>query len=132
IPRRLRLPTIPHAVPTNRLVLRRVTNDSRKRASSRRRVILDRCRAGRGAVEIEESLRQIDRCRCQSGLYTAVPADSQVIVPLYRNVWIRDTVYTLLAFESVGDIDRLRHGGYALLDRGLLRWSYCLDWRIRE
>jgi len=83
-------------------------------------------------VEIEESLRQINRCRCQSGLYSAVPADSQVIVPLYRNVWIRDTVYTLLAFESVGDIDRLRQGVYALLDRVLLRWSYCLDWRIVE
>jgi GH15 family glucan-1,4-alpha-glucosidase len=83
-------------------------------------------------VEIEESLRQIERCRCLSGLYRAVPADSRVIVPLYRNVWIRDTVYTLLAFEAVGDIDRLREGVYALLDRILLRWAYCLDWRIVE
>jgi len=83
-------------------------------------------------VEVEESLRQIERCRCPSGLYRAVPADSGVIVPVYRNVWIRDTVYTLLAFESVGDIDRLREGVYALLDRVLLRWAYRLDWRIVE
>ncbi len=83
-------------------------------------------------MEVEESLRQIERCRCPSGLYRAVPADSGVIVPVYRNVWIRDTVYTLLAFESVGDIDRLREGVYALLDRVLLRWAYRLDWRIVE
>jgi GH15 family glucan-1,4-alpha-glucosidase len=83
-------------------------------------------------VEIEESLRQIERCRCPSGLYRAVPADSGVIVPVYRDVWIRDTVYTLLAFEAVGDIDRLRDGVYALLDRILLRWAYRLDWRIVE
>ena len=61
-------------------------------------------------MEIEESLRQIERCRCPSGLYRAVPADSGVIVPVYRDVWIRGTVYTLLAFEAVGDIDRLRDG----------------------
>jgi len=83
-------------------------------------------------VEVEDSLRQIERCRCPSGLYRAVPADSGVIVPVYRSVWIRDTVYTLLAFESVGDIDRLREGVYALLDRVLLRWAYRLDWRIVE
>jgi GH15 family glucan-1,4-alpha-glucosidase len=81
-------------------------------------------------VEMEESLRQIERCRCPSGLYCAVPADSGVIVPVYRDVWIRDTVYTLLAFESAQDIDRLRAGVYALLDRVLLRWAYRLDWRI--
>jgi GH15 family glucan-1,4-alpha-glucosidase len=83
-------------------------------------------------VEMEQSLRQIERCRCPSGLYRAVPADSGVIVPVYRDVWIRDTVYTLLAFESVGDIDRLRDGVYALLDKVLLRWAYRLDWRIVE
>ena len=83
-------------------------------------------------MELEESLRQIERCRCPSGLYRAVPTDSGVIVPVYRNVWIRDSVYTLLAFESVGDIDRLREGVYALLDRVLLRWAYRLDWRIVE
>jgi GH15 family glucan-1,4-alpha-glucosidase len=81
-------------------------------------------------VEIEESLRQIERCRCPSGLYRAVPADSGVIVPVYRDVWIRDTVYTLLAFESAQDVDRLRAGVYALLDRVLLRWAYRVDWRI--
>jgi len=83
-------------------------------------------------MDIEESLRQIERCRYPSGLYSAVPPDSTVIVPLYRNVWIRDTIYTLLAYEAVGDIDRLRQGVHAMLDRVLLRWAYRLDWRIVE
>jgi GH15 family glucan-1,4-alpha-glucosidase len=81
-------------------------------------------------VSIDESLRQIERCRYRSGLYAAVPPDSSVILPVYRNVWIRDTVYTLLAFEAVDDIERLRDGVYALIDRVLLRWAPRLDWRI--
>jgi GH15 family glucan-1,4-alpha-glucosidase len=83
-------------------------------------------------MEIEDSLRQIERCRYASGLYSAVPAESEVRVPLYANVWIRDTVYTLLAYEAIGDVDRLRTGVHALLDRVLLRWQYRLDWRIVE
>ncbi|MGH3763723.1 MAG: glycoside hydrolase family 15 protein [Pseudonocardiaceae bacterium] len=83
-------------------------------------------------MDIEGSLHQIERCRYASGLYSAVPADSGVLVPLYRNMWIRDTVYTLLAYEAVGDIDRLREGVHALFDRVLLRWAYRLDWRIVE
>ena len=83
-------------------------------------------------MDIESSLAQIGRCRYPSGLYSAVPADSRVIVPIYRSVWIRDTIYTLLAYEAVGDIDRLRDGVYALLDRVLFRWDYRMDWRIVE
>jgi GH15 family glucan-1,4-alpha-glucosidase len=81
-------------------------------------------------VTIDSSLRQIERCRYGSGLYAAVAPDSQVIVPVYRSVWIRDTVYTLLAFEAIGDTDRLRDGVYALLDHVLLRWAPRIDWRI--
>src|SRR5690349_13284503 len=76
------------------------------------------------------SLEQIERCRYASGLYSAVPPDSSVLLDLYRSVWIRDTLYTLLAFEAIGDLTRLRAGVYALLDHVLLRWSYRLDWRI--
>lgn len=83
-------------------------------------------------MDIEESLRQIERCRYPSGLYSAVPAESAVKVPVYESVWLRDTVYALLAFEAVGDVDRLRAGVHALLDRVLLRWQYRLDWRIVE
>lgn len=83
-------------------------------------------------MEIEDSLRQIERCRYASGLYSAVPAESEVKVPLYANVWIRDTVYTLLAYEALGDVERLRAGVHALLDRVLLRWQYRVDWRIVE
>lgn len=79
---------------------------------------------------IESSLAQIERCRYSSGLFSAVPADSTERLDIYSAVWIRDTVYTLLAFEAVGDVDRLTAGVYALLDRVLLRWSYKLDWRI--
>jgi GH15 family glucan-1,4-alpha-glucosidase len=85
-----------------------------------------------GLMEIEESLRQIERCRYPSGLYSAVPAESDVKVPVYASVWLRDSVYTLLAFEAVGDVERLRAGVHALLDRVLLRWQYRLDWRIVE
>jgi hypothetical protein len=52
------------------------------------------------------------------------------MLPLYRNVWLRDSVYTLLAFEAVGDVDGLRDGVYALIDRVLLRWAPRIDWRI--
>jgi GH15 family glucan-1,4-alpha-glucosidase len=79
---------------------------------------------------IAANMAQIERCRYPSGLFSAVPPDSPVKVDLYRNVWIRDTIYTLLAFEAIGDIDRLRTGVHALLDRVLLRWQYRLDWRI--
>lgn len=81
-------------------------------------------------MDIEHSIAQIQRCRYPSGLYSAVPPGSAGMVPLYSSVWIRDTVYTLLAHEALGDIDRLRDGIHALLDRILLRWSYRLDWRI--
>lgn len=81
-------------------------------------------------MRIEESLTQIERCRYPSGLYSAVPADSAVRLDIYSAVWIRDTIYTLLAFEAVGDIPRLQAGIHALLDRVLLRWAYKLDWRI--
>jgi GH15 family glucan-1,4-alpha-glucosidase len=81
-------------------------------------------------VDIEASLCQIERCRYPSGLYSAVAPDSSVIIPLYRSVWLRDTVYTLLAFEALGDIERLRDGVHALLDRILLRWAPRIDWRI--
>jgi GH15 family glucan-1,4-alpha-glucosidase len=83
-------------------------------------------------VRVASSLEQIQRCRYPTGLYSAVPPDSDVLVDLYRSVWIRDTIYTLLAFEAIGDLERLRAGVYALLDRVLLRWSYRLDWRIVE
>jgi GH15 family glucan-1,4-alpha-glucosidase len=83
-------------------------------------------------VSVEQSLRQIERCRYPSGLYSAVAPDSDVIIDLYRSVWIRDTIYTLLAYEAIGDLDRLRQGVYALLDRVFLRWSHRLDWRIVE
>jgi GH15 family glucan-1,4-alpha-glucosidase len=83
-------------------------------------------------MRVARSLEQIERCRYPTGLYSAVPTDSEVLVDLYRSVWIRDTIYTLLAFEAVGDLERLRAGVYALLDRVLLRWSYRLDWRIVE
>lgn len=83
-------------------------------------------------MDIDDSLRQIERCRYPSGLYSAVPPDSDVMLALYANVWIRDSVYTLLAHEAVGDIDSLRAGVHALLDRILLRWAYRLDWRIVE
>jgi phosphorylase kinase alpha/beta subunit len=49
---------------------------------------------------------------------------------VYQNVWIRDSIYMLLAFEALGLIDELREGAYALLDRILLRWAYKLDWCI--
>src|SRR2546430_15966599 len=75
-----------------------------------------------GRVDIESSLQAIERSRYPSGVYSAVPPDSGVIVPIYRSMWIRDTIYTLLAYEAVDDIDRLREGVYALLDRVLLRW----------
>jgi GH15 family glucan-1,4-alpha-glucosidase len=81
-------------------------------------------------MEIEASLRQLRRCRYPSGLYAAVPADSHVRVRVYKNVWIRDTIYMLLAFEALDLIDELRQGAYALLDRILLRWAYKLDWCI--
>jgi GH15 family glucan-1,4-alpha-glucosidase len=84
------------------------------------------------SLSVAGSLAQIERCRYPTGLYSAVPADSQVIVDVYRSIWIRDTVYTLLAFEALGDLERLQAGVYALLDRVLLRWSYRLDWRIVE
>jgi GH15 family glucan-1,4-alpha-glucosidase len=79
---------------------------------------------------MDSSLAQIERCRYPSGLYSAVAPDSEVMVPLYRNVWIRDTIYTLLAYEAIGDHDRLRSGVYALIDRILLRWEPRIDWRI--
>jgi GH15 family glucan-1,4-alpha-glucosidase len=81
-------------------------------------------------VRIEHSLAQIERCRLPNGLYSAVPADSDERLDIYSAVWIRDTLYTLMAFEAVGDVDRLRAGVHALLDHVLLRWSYKLDWRI--
>ena len=83
-------------------------------------------------MDIEDSLRQIERCRYRSGLYSAVPAESDAKVPVYASVWLRDTVYTLLAFEAIGDVDGLRAGVHALMDRVLLRWQYRLDWRIVE
>ena len=83
-------------------------------------------------MDLDHSIAQIERCRYPSGLYSAVPVDSSVKVPIYTSVWIRDTIYTLLAHEALGDLDRLRDGAYALLDRILLRWSYRLDWRIVE
>ena len=93
----------------------------------------DYCYVGQPlAMDVDESLRQIERCRYPTGLYSAVPQDSLVRLPLYSSVWIRDTIYTLLAFEAVGDIDSLRAGVHALMDRILLRWSYRLDWRIVE
>ncbi len=82
------------------------------------------------SVDVDASLRQIERCRYPSGLYSAVPPDSAVIIPVYRSVWIRDTIYALLAYEAVGDVDRLRDGMYALLDHVLLRWAPRVDWRI--
>jgi GH15 family glucan-1,4-alpha-glucosidase len=85
---------------------------------------------GGGTVRIQDSLRQIERCRYPSGLYSAVPADSPSRLDIYSAVWIRDTIYTLMAFEAIGDLDRLRAGVHELLDRVLLRWSYKLDWRI--
>src|SRR5215207_7831422 len=81
---------------------------------------------------IDRSIEQIERSRYLTGLYSAVPPDSDVIVDVYRSVWIRDSIYTLLAFEAIGDLERLRAGVHALLDRVLLRWSYRLDWRIIE
>jgi GH15 family glucan-1,4-alpha-glucosidase len=81
-------------------------------------------------MRIEDSLGQIERCRYPSGLYGAVPADSPQRLPIYSAVWIRDTIYTLMAFEAIGDLDRLRAGVHDLLDRVLLRWAYKLDWRI--
>jgi GH15 family glucan-1,4-alpha-glucosidase len=84
------------------------------------------------SLSVAGSLAQIERGRYPTGLYSAVPADSQVIIDVYRSVWIRDTIYTLLAFEALGDLQRLQAGVYALLDRVLLRWSYRLDWRIVE
>jgi GH15 family glucan-1,4-alpha-glucosidase len=87
---------------------------------------------GRHDARIAVNLAQIERCRYPSGLYSAVPPESSVKVDLYRNVWIRDTIYTLLAFEAMGDLDALRAGVHALLDRVLLRWQYRLDWRIVE
>jgi GH15 family glucan-1,4-alpha-glucosidase len=83
-------------------------------------------------MDIDHSIAQVERCRYPSGLYSAVPADSTTMVPLYASVWIRDTIYTLLAYEALGDVERLRAGVHALLDRILLRWSYRLDWRIVE
>jgi len=82
------------------------------------------------AITVADSLRQIERCRYRSGLYSAVPADSTERLEIYSAVWIRDSVYTLLAFEAIGDLDRLRTGVYDLLDRILLRWAYKLDWCI--
>lgn len=82
------------------------------------------------SVRIEDSLRQIERCRYPNGLYSAVPADSPLRLDIYSAVWIRDTIYTLMAFEAIGDVGRLRSGVHALLDRVLLRWAYKLDWRI--
>jgi GH15 family glucan-1,4-alpha-glucosidase len=79
---------------------------------------------------VEESLTQIGRCRYPSGLFSAVPADSRVKLDLYRNVWIRDTIYTLLAYEAIGDVEALRDGVYALIDRVFLRWEPRIDWRI--
>ncbi len=79
---------------------------------------------------MEASLSQIERCRYPSGLYSAVAPDSEVMLPLYRNVWIRDTIYTLLAYEAVGDVETLRAGVHALIDRVLLRWEPRVDWRI--
>jgi GH15 family glucan-1,4-alpha-glucosidase len=81
-------------------------------------------------MDIARSLGQIERCRYPSGLYSAVPADSPVKIDLYRSVWIRDSIYTLLAFEALGDLDTLRAGVHALLDRILLRWAPRVDWRI--
>jgi isomaltose glucohydrolase len=81
-------------------------------------------------VNVEDSVRQIARCRYPSGLYSAVPADSAVRLDIYSAVWIRDTIYTLMAFEALGDVARLRAGVHDLLDRVLLRWAYKLDWRI--
>jgi phosphorylase kinase alpha/beta subunit len=86
----------------------------------------------RHETRLAVNLAQIERCRYPTGLYSAVPAESMVKVELYRNVWIRDTIYTLLAFEAIGDIEQLRAGVYALVDRVLLRWQYRLDWRIVE
>jgi GH15 family glucan-1,4-alpha-glucosidase len=79
---------------------------------------------------VETSLAQIGRCRYPSGLYSAVAPDSDVMLDLYRNVWIRDTIYTLLAYEAVGDVDTLRDGVHALIDRIFLRWEPRIDWRI--
>lgn len=81
-------------------------------------------------ARIEANLAQIERCRYPTGLFSAVPPDSRVMLDLYRNVWLRDTVYTLLAYEAIEDLDSLRDGVYALLDRVLLRWEPRLDWRI--
>ena len=81
-------------------------------------------------MRMEDSLRQIERCRYPSGLYSAVPADSPLRLDIYSAVWIRDTIYTLMAFEAIGDVERLRSGVHDLLDRVLLRWAYKLDWRI--
>lgn len=85
-----------------------------------------------GDTSIDASLWQIERCRYPTGLFSAVPPDSTVKVDLYRNVWIRDSIYTLLAYEAIGDLEALRAGVHALLDRVLLRWQYRLDWRIVE
>jgi GH15 family glucan-1,4-alpha-glucosidase len=84
------------------------------------------------STAVAASLKQIQRCRYPSGLYAAVPPDSSVIIDIYRAVWIRDSFYTLMAFEALGEIDKLREGVYALVDHVLLRWAYKLDWRIVE
>ena len=61
-------------------------------------------------MDIAQSLRQIERCRYPSGLYAAVPADSQARLEIYANMWLRDTIYTLLAYDAVGDVESLREG----------------------
>jgi GH15 family glucan-1,4-alpha-glucosidase len=81
-------------------------------------------------VQVGASLGQIERCRYPTGLFSAVAPDSAVMLDLYRNVWIRDTIYTLLAYEAVGDVDALRRGVHALIDRVFLRWEPRIDWRI--
>jgi GH15 family glucan-1,4-alpha-glucosidase len=81
-------------------------------------------------LRVGASLGQIERCRYPTGLFSAVAPDSPVMLDLYRNVWIRDTIYTLLAYEAVGDVDALRRGVHALIDRVFLRWEPRIDWRI--
>jgi hypothetical protein len=46
----------------------------------------------RALTTIADSVRQIERCRYPTDLFSAVPADSGVILDVYRSVWIRDTV----------------------------------------
>lgn len=78
------------------------------------------------SLDLTVSRRHLDDLRNEYGLYYAALSD------VYHYVWLRDSVYVLLAYEALGEADIVRAGAHAIYDRILIPHGYKIDWRIVE